>query len=106
MARVVYAEEFSTDLRRQVEYLRRLQEFGWIRTLREDLDDVAGLLSGFPLLGTELTREGTETLRKLRLRRAPFFLWHSYDEAAGSDGPMLFLRLFHTRQKTPAPRLP
>ncbi len=106
MADIVYAEEFSADLVREVEYLRRVQEFGWIRTLMGDLDDLEGLLGTFPLLGHELVREGTAALLKLRMRRAPFYVWYSYDDATGQHGPLTFLHLFHTRQLTPEPRLP
>jgi len=44
--------------------------------------------------------------RRLRLRRAPFYVYHSFDEATGRVGPVRFLRLFHTSQSTPGPQLP
>jgi len=64
------------------------------------------LLSHFPLSGSELSRTDTHTLRRLRLRRAPFYVYHLFDEATGRVGPVRFLRLFHTGQSTPGPQLP
>lgn len=106
MTRVEYGEEFVADLEREVEYLRRLAEFGWIQTLAEDLDDIGDMLGAFPLLGHVLAREGADALLKLRLRRAPFYVWYSYREETAEQGLVTLLRLFHTRQRTPEPRLP
>ncbi len=102
---VVYAEEFAADLDGEVDYLRRHHEWGWIVTLHEDLRDIEGMLARFPESGRELAREGLEALRKLRLRRAPFYVWYSFD-ASVPNGAVTFLRLFHTRQRTPGSRLP
>lgn len=48
MARLVYAEEFSSDLEREITYLHRIHELGWIRTLKEDLTEMESLLEHFP----------------------------------------------------------
>jgi len=106
MARIVYAEEFSSDLERDITYLHRLHELGWIRTLMEDLTEMESLLEHFPRAGHELARQRTAALLRLRMRRAPYYVWYSYDEATGEDGPATFLRLFHTKQQTAEPRLP
>ncbi|MGH2377230.1 MAG: hypothetical protein ACRDGT_02005 [Candidatus Limnocylindria bacterium] len=106
MARIVYADEFSSDLERDVGYLQRIQQLDWVRTLMEDLSDIEGLLEHFPRVGYELARRGTEALLRLRMRRAPYYVWYSYDEATGQDGAITLLRLFHTKQQTPEPRLP
>lgn len=89
-----------------MEHLLRREELGWIRTLANDLAEVEGLLEQFPLAGIELAREEAKTLRRLRLRHAPFSVWHSFDESTGRDGPVVFLRFFHAKQRTPQPRLP
>lgn len=85
-------------------YLRGHREWGWIALLQEDLAEVEAMLLRFPESGFELAREGTETLRRLKLRRAPFFVWYSADSRS-HGAEVRFLRLFHTRQKTPKPRL-
>lgn len=102
--RVEYADDFSRDLRAEVDYLRRRREWSWIATLQEDLAELAEMLTVFPASGRELAREGSETLRKLRLRRAPLCTWYTVD-ATAPNGPIRFMRLFHVRQKTPAPRM-
>lgn len=105
MAHIVYADDFAADLERDTAHLQRIQELGWIRTLREDLSEVEGMLERFPLAGYELARQGTEVMLRLRMRRAPYYVWYSYDEATGQNGAVTFLRLFHTKQQTPALRL-
>lgn len=40
------------------------------------------------------------------MRRVPYYVWYSYDEATGQDGPVTFLRLFNTKQQTAEPHLP
>lgn len=103
MARVVYGQEFYKDVARVVAYLADRQELAWIETLAQDLDEIEGLLGRFPEAGHELTREGTSALRKLRLRRAPFYVWYAFD--AGTAGaPVWFVRLFHVRQAGPLER--
>lgn len=106
MAHIVYADDFAADLERDTTYLQRIQELVWIRTLKEDLSEVEGMLEHFPLAGHELARQGTEVMLRLRTRRAPYYVWYSYDEATGQDGAVTFLRLFHTKQRTPELELP
>ena len=62
------------------------------------------MLDRFPMIGKEFGREGTQVLLRLRTRRAPFYVWYLYDTAGGRDGLVTLLRLFHTKQQTPAPR--
>jgi hypothetical protein len=72
----------------------------------QDLGDLEDLLEAFPMAGFELARKGSEALRRMRTRRAPFFVWYVHDDGATGDGPITFLHLFHTRQRTPEPRSP
>lgn len=76
-------------------------EWDRLQILGQDLDDLVQLLTRFPDAGRELDREGSHTLRKLRLRRVPFYVW--YRTADGED--TWLVRLFHVRQRTPRPRM-
>lgn len=105
MPRVEYEDVFSADLSAELSYLRARQERAWITNLHDDLAELTALLTHFPEAGRELARKRTVTLRKLRLRRAPFYIWYTFDSAI-ANGPVRFLRLFHVRQRTPEPRLP
>ena len=75
----------------------------WIDVLERDLDTLRSLLSQFPEAGRELDRAGAKTLRRLKLHRAPFFVWYSFDPERGI---VELYRFFHARQLTPEPRLP
>jgi len=103
--RVDYGDEFARDLENDVRYLQRIQEPGWIATLEQDLSELEALLGEFPLAGVERARTGSQLMLKMRMRRAPFHVWYIYDPAAGVDGVVTFIRLFHTRQQTPELRL-
>ena len=103
MPRIERAEEFKADIARQVSYLRRRQEFGWIETLRDDLVELEALLSEFPLSGRQLAEEGTALLLRLRLRTAPFYVWYGFDPTKKTT-PVQLYRLFHVRQRSPEPR--
>jgi plasmid stabilization system protein ParE len=60
-------------------------------------------LATFPELGRELLADERETLRRIALARAPYFIWYRYDPRADI---VRFARLFHARQRTPRPKLP
>lgn len=105
MARVEYGDEFARDIENDVRYLQRIQEPGWIATLEQDPIELEALLGEFPLAGVERARSGSQVLLKMRTQRAPFYIWYVYDPAAGVDGVVTFIRLFHTRQQTPELRL-
>lgn len=92
------------DLRAEVNYLGGQREWDWIVLLHDDLAEAEAMVLRFPNSGFELAHQGTESLRRLRMRRAPFFVWYSAD-AASPDRVVRFLRLFHTRQRAPKPRL-
>ena len=77
----------------------------WISILERDLDTLRSLLSEFPEAGRELDRVGPKTLRKLKLHRAPYFVWYSFDPERGR-GVVELYRLFHARQLTPEARMP
>lgn len=52
----------------------------------------------FPEAGVELARDGAMTVRRLRLKRAPFYVWYLVDLRKGRR--VTFFRLFHARQLT------
>ncbi|MBI2323909.1 MAG: type II toxin-antitoxin system RelE/ParE family toxin, partial [Chloroflexi bacterium] len=68
-----------------------------------DLAELRTLLGIYPLAGRELARHEERTLRRRRLRRAPFVAWYRY---APEEEEVTLYRLFHARQRTPEPRLP
>lgn len=65
-----------------------------------DLAEVEKVLSVFPGIGREIERRGSQIIRRIPLRAAPFNLWYEYDEAE-LDGPVTLVRLFHVRQRQP-----
>jgi len=90
--------DFAADVRRQIAHA--IQEGGvpWVVRLQEDLAEVERILAEFPQAGRELRLGRRATVRKLRLRRAPFVVWYQI----GSRGKTLVLvRLFHVRQRVP-----
>ncbi len=78
--------------------------WGWISISERDLDTLRSLLGRFPEAGRELDRIGRKTLRRLKLHRAPFFVWYSFDPGR-REGVVELYRLFHSRQQTPEARL-
>lgn len=85
--------------------LLEASEWRWILLTAQDLDTLWSLLSQFPEAGRELDRVGGRTLRRLKLHRAPYLVWYSFDPEHGA-GTVELYRLFHARQLTPEPRLP
>jgi hypothetical protein len=106
LPRVEYADAFARDLDHDVQYLKAIDEPSWLETLEEDLTELEALLEHFPLAGLEQQREGSQVMLKMRTRRAPFYVWYIFDSPAGPDGIVTFLRLFHTRQRTPELHFP
>lgn len=104
MPSIAYRDEFAGDLSKELAYLVGRRELSWIAILQEDLADLEGLLATFPEASTT-PREDTPLLRKLRLRRAPFYVWYAFDPHQ-RDAPVTLLRLFHVRQSSPEPRPP
>ena len=100
MRKVIPGTRFAAEVAVQVAALHAAAEWSWVATLEQDLDETSQLLARFPDAGRELARDGERTLRKLRLRRAPFYVW--YRTAEGEDTRLV--RLFHVRQRTPRPR--
>jgi plasmid stabilization system protein ParE len=94
------------DVRAAVAHLEEDSAWRWISIVASDLETLKALLSQFPEAGRELDRAGAgaKTLRRLKLRRAPFFAWYSFDPGRGA-GVVELYRLFHSRQETPEPRL-
>jgi len=103
-SRESYREEFAGDLSKELAYLVGRRELSWVTILQEDLADLEGLLATFPESGNA-PREDAPVLRKLRLRRAPFYVWYAFDPRR-RDAPVTLLRLFHVRQDSPEPRAP
>jgi len=92
------------DLRWELFYLQDRDEPAWIDKLAADIEVLKTLLAAFPHSGRKLVERGSVVLRKLRLRQTPYYVWYSFDEAE-SGSAVTLVRLFHTRQQTPQPRL-
>jgi hypothetical protein len=93
------------DVRATIAHLVEDSEWRWISVLALDLETLKSLLAQFPSAGRELDRAGARTLRRLKLHRAPFFVWYSFDPERGR-GAVELHRFFHLHQRTPEPRLP
>jgi len=100
--RIRYTATFISDLARETAWLAAVGQASWIEILEEDLRRAEALLKRFPEAGYALERGGTEALRKLALRRAPFNVWYALDRTT-ADVPIDFVRLFHVRQKAGPP---
>jgi len=101
VARVRHATDFTHALETILARLRSQEHASWLAMMRDDLAEIERLLTRFPDAGRVLATEGTFALRKLRLRRAPFYVWYVVDVARQE---VTFVRLFHTRQRTADPR--
>ena len=104
MARVTFAVTFVADLARQTEHLQAAQEWSRLDHLAEDIAGLRDRLARFPGLGRELTRERERSLRRIPVGRLPYFVWYLCD--LRGEGVVEVQRIFHTRQQTPAPRVP
>lgn len=104
MARVELGEIFLADLARQIEALEAEDEWSRVDRLIEDVVRLADRLARFPELGRELARERGWTLRRIAIGRLPYLVWYRHDPAHA--GVIKMIRLFHSRQRTPKPRLP
>ena len=99
-----FGAAFLSDVRRQTEQLADAEEWTRLVRLLEDLATVADMLAEFPEVGRELTRESGRTMRRISVRRLPFFVWYRFDPRG--EGTIRMSRLFHARQRTPTPSLP
>jgi plasmid stabilization system protein ParE len=102
VARVRSAAEFDADVAAQLDHLIARDDADRILGLLGALAELKALLGRYPLAGQELARDGERTLRRRRLRRAPFVAWYRF--VADMDEVTLY-RLFHARQDRPLPRL-
>jgi hypothetical protein len=93
------------DVSATVAHLVEESQWRWISVLAVDLETLKSLVSRFPAAGRELDRAGAKTLRRLKLHRAPFFVWYSFDPERGS-GVIELYRFFHLHQRMPEPHLP
>lgn len=96
---VIPTRRFADDVAIQIAALEAEHEWAWLEILEQDLDLAIQLLARFPDAGRVLASDGARSLRKLRLRRAPYYLW--YRTADGED--TYLVRLFHVRQRTARP---
>ena len=103
MARVEFTKPFNDDTRRQVDLLVSDGEWTRVVALIEELLVLRERLGTFPAIGRELLADERETLRRIALAKAPYFIWYRYDRQADL---VQFARLFHARQRTPKPGLP
>ena len=94
--------EFDADVGTAAARLVAESEWRWIWVLAQDLETLRSLVSQFPEAGRELDRAGARTLRRLKLHRAPYLVWYSFDPERGI---VELHRFFHARQLTPEPRL-
>jgi plasmid stabilization system protein ParE len=83
--------------------LHHEQEWSRLQRLWDEIDAAEDLLGQFPEAGVELAQEGAMTVRRLRLKRIPFYVWYIVDLRKG--GGVTLFRLFHARQLTPEPHL-
>lgn len=97
MARAEYLAAFQADVQRQIDHLRAQAEAVRVPLLQTELADATRLLTRFPDAGSELSRDGVRVIRRMRLRRAPFYV--VYAREASRPDVVLCLRLFHTRQR-------
>ena len=93
-----------TDLHWESGYLQDRDELAWIDKLAADLEALKTLLASYPNSGRKLAEQGSLVLRKLRLRQTPYYVWYSTDDGDLGSAVRL-VRLFHTRQQAPQPRL-
>lgn len=103
MPRVIYQAQADRDIRAHIEYLRDRSEFDRIRRFEEDLRALERILAGFPEAGRALTQGAGKTLRRIRLRRLPLFVWYMWEP---DRDELTLVRVFHVKQLTPTPRLP
>ena len=75
-----------------------------MQRLWDEIDAAEDLLGQFPDAGVELREDGAMTVRRLRLKRVPFYVWYLVDLRQGRR--VTLFRLFHARQLAPESRLP
>lgn len=98
MRRVTFHPDFERDLEEQVEHLRARGDADGIRGLAEDLTALEETVRAFPRIGRELLREPDQVVRKLKLRRAPLFVWYTFEP---DRDEITLVRLFHSKRRTP-----
>jgi len=94
--------DFLTDFERQIAWLERRAELGWIEGLEADVIRAVDLLSAYPAAGVLQHQEGSIALRRLVLSSTPYLAWYVYDEGVPA-GDLWLVRLFHSRQLRPTP---
>lgn len=85
-----------------VAHLVEASEWPWISVMQQDVDTLRSMLARFPEAGRELDRVGDKTIRRLKLHRAPFFAWYSFDPEP-APGLVELYRLIHAHQRSPRP---
>jgi plasmid stabilization system protein ParE len=102
--RVRISTTFRADLRAHLAWLARVDEEAWIDGLRQGVDEAIALLGKHPAVGAIEASHRSSELRRLVLRRVPYFIWYAALCSASSD--VWLLRIFHARQKRPSPTWP
>ncbi|MBI3183943.1 MAG: type II toxin-antitoxin system RelE/ParE family toxin [Myxococcales bacterium] len=96
--RVRLHPDFEADVRAQIDWLVTHRQARWLDNLDQGLQGVVELLSAFPGAGAVVGRREGRQLRRLLFRKGPYLVWYVVD---GND--VWLLRLFHARQRRPAP---
>jgi plasmid stabilization system protein ParE len=102
LPRVTVHRLFDGEFTQQIAHLLAIADPDRILGQFSAISELKELLRRYPESGPELAREGAESLRAIRTRRAPFVVWYRYH--ADLDEVTLY-RLFHARQDRPTPQV-
>lgn len=94
---------FVADYLVLLEQLEQGGERERIVVLAHGLEEVVEVLSELPGVGVRLDAQGSVVMRKIIFKKGPYVAWYAHD-SADPEGEVWLLRLFHARQKRPAPR--
>jgi hypothetical protein len=95
---------FMADYVAILAWLEQHGDRDWILVLAKGLDDVVRLLSELPGVGSRMDARESVLMRKIIFPKGPYVAWYAYDPD-DPEGEVWLLRLFHARQRRPAPSL-